>query len=442
MRVHHPPRPPTGFLGTTAIDIIYGGTSIGSSGTLSRGFVSSSLLRGEYDAIVNSARLTCATGTTLEHGWYRSSAPKTRVGTGSVASRGGATVYRGDYTPTFSSEYQFLAYCTEGSGMSKVYSTAVNLMGTNGKVSLTGGPPAPPTLVGFTKVARVEYGRLRSTAPGSGDWQVDWRYVHGNALGTEIGVSNDVTCETGTAVEWGWYESNAPTTRVSGAPFLGQISIGDAAPGEYQALAYCTRGSGVSKVYSIAVNLMGANGKVMISLEPTGWDSTLASPGGLSATPSPGAVRIDWSAVTGATNYQYRYKEGRANDRDPCYSESSGWSFWRPSLPTLAPGTPTQNPRQRQSAPRLRNNRLYCFQVRTIKGSSHSSPSPSPNDHPLTGIPSRVVTPTAPTGVTAGGMPGAAHLTWDVQSGVTGFQVQWKAMADTTTACGTSSYGN
>lgn len=39
-------------------------------------------------------------------------------------------------------------------------------------------------------------------------------------------------------------------------------------------------------------------------------------------------------------------------------------------------------------------------------------------------------------------MPGAARLTWDVQSGVTGFQVQWKEMTDTATACGTSSYGN
>ena len=102
--------PPTGFAGTTAIDIIYGGTSIGSSGTLSRGFVSGSLLKGQCNAILTSARLTCATGTMLEYGWYRSSAPKTCVGTGSVASRGGATVYRGDYTPTFSSDYQFLAY--------------------------------------------------------------------------------------------------------------------------------------------------------------------------------------------------------------------------------------------------------------------------------------------------------------------------------------------
>ena len=108
----------------------------------------------------------------------------------------------------------------------------------------------------------MEYGsRPRSNAPGSGDWQVDWRYADSSTLGTEIGLSNSITCETGTAVEWGWYESNAPTTRVSGAPFLGQISVSDAAPGEYQALAYCTTGSGASKVYSTAVNLMGANGK-------------------------------------------------------------------------------------------------------------------------------------------------------------------------------------
>ena len=102
---------------------------------------------------------------------------------------------------------------------------------------------------------------------------------------------------------------------------------------------------------------------------------------------------------------------------------------------------PTQKPRQSQNLA-LTDNKLYCFQVRTIKGSLHSSPSPAPNDHPLIGIPTPTGAPGAPTGVTAGGMPGAAHLTWDVQSGVTGFQVQWKAMADTTTACGTSSYGN
>ena len=94
---------------------------------------------------------------------------------------------------------------------------------------------------------------------------------------------------------------------MSRAPFLGQIGVNDAAPGEYQALAYCTRGSGGSKVYSTAVNLMGANGKVSITVEPTAWDSSLAIPGGLMATSSPGSVQIYWSAVTGATNYQYRY---------------------------------------------------------------------------------------------------------------------------------------
>ena len=359
-----------------------------------------------------------------------------------MTSRAGTTVYRGDYTPTFSSEYKLLAYCTEESGASKVYSTALNLGGTSGEVTLTGGPPALPTLVGFTKVARVEYGSLlRSDAPASGDWQLDWRYAGSVTLGTEIGSSNSITCETGTALEWGWYERTAPTSRVSRAPFLGQIGVGDAAPGEYQALAYCTSGSGGSKVYSTAVNLMGANGKVSITVDPTAWDSSLAIPGSLRATPSSGSVQIYWSAVPGSTSYQYRYKEGRVNDRDPCYGESDRWSFWIPSLPALLPGMPTQKPRQRNSIGGLTANKLYCFQVRTIKGRSHSSPSPAPNDRPLTGIPSSTATPGAPTGVTAGGMPGAAHLTWDVQCGVTGFQVQWKAMADTTTACGTSSYG-
>ena len=108
------PAPPTGFAGGSSTSYGYGSgsnptTNISSSGQ-SRTFNKSFLLRGEYSAINSSQRLTCATGTMLEYGWYRSSAPKTRVGTGSVASRGGATVYRGDYTPTFSSDYQFLAY--------------------------------------------------------------------------------------------------------------------------------------------------------------------------------------------------------------------------------------------------------------------------------------------------------------------------------------------
>ena len=139
--------PPTGFAGVSAVTYKYGsGASTTPSGTKTYTFKSSSLLKGIYSALTSTENLTCATGTTLEYGWYRSSAPTTRFGIGEVVTPPGSNtrVYRADYTPTFSSEYKLLAYCTTGSGASKVYSTALNLGGTSGEVTLTGGPTFAP----------------------------------------------------------------------------------------------------------------------------------------------------------------------------------------------------------------------------------------------------------------------------------------------------------
>ena len=72
----------------------------------------------------------CATGTTREVGWYRSDAPTTRLGTHTTSGLGQHTLR---YVPTRAGEYLALAYCKRGT----TYSAAANLMGTNGKATLS-----------------------------------------------------------------------------------------------------------------------------------------------------------------------------------------------------------------------------------------------------------------------------------------------------------------
>ena len=97
-------------------------------------FASSTALTGRLNA--NTAN-RCATGTTLETGWYRSDASTTRLGT--VSSTGNA--HDLSYTPTAAGEYRALAYCVRGAGTSKTWSTAVNLM-RGGAVTVDGVAPA------------------------------------------------------------------------------------------------------------------------------------------------------------------------------------------------------------------------------------------------------------------------------------------------------------
>ena len=76
-------------------------------------------------AISGVGPVTCATSTTAEVGWYRSTALTTKLGSINAAR----TL---SYTPTAPGEYRALAYCKSGS----TYSSAVNLM-RGGAVTLT-----------------------------------------------------------------------------------------------------------------------------------------------------------------------------------------------------------------------------------------------------------------------------------------------------------------
>ena len=96
-------------------------------------FTSSTALTGTLSANIATA---CATGTTLEAGWYKSDAPSTRLGTFSSSGNSHTLTY----TPTAAGEYRALAYCVRGTGTSKTNSTAVNLM-RGGAVTVDSSPP-------------------------------------------------------------------------------------------------------------------------------------------------------------------------------------------------------------------------------------------------------------------------------------------------------------
>ena len=86
--------PPTGFAGDSRTAYGYGSGNnptedISPSGQ-SRTFKASFLLRGVYTGLTSTNYLTCASDTTLEYGWYRSSAPTTRFGIGEVVTPPGS----------------------------------------------------------------------------------------------------------------------------------------------------------------------------------------------------------------------------------------------------------------------------------------------------------------------------------------------------------------
>ena len=260
----------------------------------------------------------CATGATRELGWYKSDALTTRLGT----ATSDATSHTLAYTPTEAGEYRALAYCTQGTGAAKVYSAAANLMGTNGKVTLTGAPAA---LTPDATRLLLSYNAILLNRPSSGAWQESRGFVANGLLtgavnnaGTDIG-----TCAAGETREVGWYKSDALTTRlgtVGGtAPAL-VVNYNTAAPGEYRALAYCTRGTGAAKVYSAAGNLMGANGKV-----------TLTAPALAASAVTHSSATLTRSDHTGTWHYR-----ANAAPHTACSAAQTGDSV---NLTGLVPGT-------------------------------------------------------------------------------------------------------
>ena len=125
--------------------------------------------------------------------------------------------------------------------------------------------PSAPTW-GGTTIVDVFYD---STKIGSNGWLSATFESGGVLLGTySAPTANALVCATGTR-ETGWYKSTARTTRLGTLSTLtlasGKLSFtANYTPteaGDYQLLAYCKSDS----IYSAAVNLMGAGGRVTIT---------------------------------------------------------------------------------------------------------------------------------------------------------------------------------
>ena len=327
----------------------------------------------------------CASGTSLEVGWYRSTALKTRLGT--FTQLGGNDFAIG-YSPTVSGVYRALAYCTLGTGANKLYSPAANLMrggavtlavsinvtgspltvnegssstytlvltaqpsnnvtvtatrksGGDTDLSVSGSPltftganwntaqtltvsaaedegdsedgsatfqhsassgdsrydgnsltisdlvanendrhpDAPATLI----FSYIDYtGRGRVPPPNSAAWNENYDFSSGQRLLGALRGGLGNRCATGTTLEVGWYKTTALETRLGTFSTYNNFNSGDIVytpteGGVYQALAYCTRGTGANKVYSPALNLMrGGAVTLAVSINVTGSPLTV-----------------------------------------------------------------------------------------------------------------------------------------------------------------------
>ena len=92
--------------------------------------------RADLEAPVPLQSNACATGSTLEYGWYKRGALTTRLGRAVRSSSGRVMELR--YAPRVPGEYLALAYCKSGT----TWSAAVNLM-RGGSVTLVRTPGAP-----------------------------------------------------------------------------------------------------------------------------------------------------------------------------------------------------------------------------------------------------------------------------------------------------------
>ena len=216
-------------------------------------------------------------------------------------------------------------------------------------------PADPPTFGGSAVLTSVSYGETRNRASGSGAWKESFNFKSGTAL-TALITPGTITCDTGTTAEVGWYKSTALTTRVGtysqvGSTTVYQLSATPTAAGKYQALGYCTQGTGMSKVYSNAKNLM-RGGAVTLSGKTIGLaqsnvkqvSATLTLSNNLgtwyykstaSGATCSGAQAAATTAVnlTGlSANTSYTYKAYRAST---CATEIASVTFNTLAAPTL-----------------------------------------------------------------------------------------------------------
>ena len=103
------------------------------------------------------------------------------------------------------------------------------------------------------------------------------------------------------------------TDNTAAAPGQYILAYANAPVGRYRPLAYCTKGTGSSKVYLAPVNLMRGGGVGIFGAATTAQ----SAPTGTSATPGADAydswVVLHWDPVAEATHYEYRYKPTGGN---------------------------------------------------------------------------------------------------------------------------------
>ena len=205
-----------------------------------------------------AARLTIANHTAAW--WYKRTVPAG----GSCNSATAGTTRISLTGLTAYTSYTYKAYSAAGC------STANEIAGA--RATFLTAAPGAPTLT-TSVLSQVSYtGTARTTPVGSNAWNESYTFTSGTALSGAI-TPGTVNCAAGTTAEIGWYWHAAPwlaRTRVgstTSAAGVYTLSYTPTSPGEYLALAFCTKRSGLRKGYSPPVNLM-RGGAVTVSGPP------------------------------------------------------------------------------------------------------------------------------------------------------------------------------
>ena len=331
-----PSSPPT--FNRVSIRIIYGDTAEGVQDA--PWVINVPLASGtELSATTSTSAVgACATGTTRELGWYKSTALTTRVGTSTTDSLFGRITLA--YTPTEAGEYRALAYCKNGTA----YSAPRNLMGANGKVTLTAIQTftvsnlteTEATAGGIPNAATVLFAPFTTGGTSGDSFTLSNATVKVKTLASlvsaEIWSSKTTSCASGVSL--------CPDSQVGsdltrqGTDASGDIAFNASSITLTGATTYYVRltrtGTGTgptvgrttsaaqtgSTGWSIGDNVVAANGSAVWgeSLLFSVTATRLIAPGSLTATVVGGQVSLGWGTVAGATKYQFRYKVTSAGD--------------------------------------------------------------------------------------------------------------------------------
>ena len=153
-----------------------------------------------------------------------------------------------------------------------------------------------------------------------------------------------------------------------------------------------------------AVDAVGTQGpwSPPTPLEATPSGDAPGAPSGVSVSGADEAVTVDWTAGSGATSHEVRWRPASSGGRD--HQAVAGAA-------TSARVTG------------LTNGVAYTFQVRSKNASGFSAwgPEPAPAMTPL------ATAPPAPSDLAARGVDKQVRLTWSAVAGASSYALQWKA---------------